>query len=146
MRCCFCCCFFFFQPKSTDSFLVSPHKQGGWSGVAKVSCILCHLGVQLILVYSSARLVILVAGRDRGQCFYFFYFFSFILVPLSSLTLSFITISSVSFLPFSGRRHKITHKGWRVIKPKHNQILVNICYGYSLEVPHQGASNEMKHF
>ena len=26
-----------------------------------------------------------------------------------------------SFLPFSGRRHKMIHKGWRVIKPQHMQ-------------------------
>ena len=56
-------------------------------------------------------------------CFYFFCFFTFIPVPLSTLSLSFIssTISSVSFLPFSGRWHKMTHKGWCVIKPQHNQ-------------------------
>ena len=41
-----------------------------------------------------------------------FYFFTFMPVPLSSLSLSFIssTSSSISFLPFSGRRHKMTHK------------------------------------
>ena len=52
-------------------------------------------------------------------------FFTFIPVPFSSLSLSFISfiISSVSFLPFSGRRHKMTHKDWRVVKPQHNQIL-----------------------
>ena len=42
---------------------------------------------------------------------------------LSSLSLPFISsaISSVYFLPFSGRRHKMTHKGWRVVKPQLNQ-------------------------
>ena len=62
-------------------------------------------------------------ARVEGKCFYFFSFFTFIPVPLSSLSLSFIssTISSISFLPFSGRRHKMTHKGWRVVKPQHNQ-------------------------
>ena len=35
----------------------------GWSGGAKVSCILRHRGIQLILVYSLARLAILVAGK-----------------------------------------------------------------------------------
>ena len=42
-------------------------------------------------------------------------------VPLSYLSLSFIsyTISSIFFLPFSGRRHKMTHKGWCVVvKPQ----------------------------
>ena len=34
----------------------------GWSGGAKVSCILCHRGVQLILAYSWVRSAILVAG------------------------------------------------------------------------------------
>ena len=56
---------------------------------------------------------ILVAGNDRGACFYFFCLFPFIPVPLSSLSLAFIssTVSSISFLPFSGRQHKMTHKG-----------------------------------
>ena len=26
------------------------------------------------------------------------------------------------FVPFSGRRHKTTHKGWRIVKPKRRQI------------------------
>ena len=65
--------------------------------------------------------------KVEGECFYFFCFFPFIPVPLSSLFLSFIssTISSISFLPFSGRRHKMTHKGWRVVKPQHNQIFIS---------------------
>ena len=71
-----------------------------------------HKGVQLILAYSWARLAILVAGKGRGERFYFVCFFPLIPVPLSSLSLSFIsTISSISFLPFSGRCHKMTHKG-----------------------------------
>ena len=70
-------------------------------------------GRPTVLAYSWARPAILVAGKGRGGCFYFFCFFTFISVPLSSLSLSFIssTISSIFFLPFSGRRHKMTHKG-----------------------------------
>ena len=66
---------------------------------------LTSLGIHLILAYSWARPAILVAGKDRGGCFYFFCFFTFIPVSLSSLSLSFISsaISSISFLPFSGR-------------------------------------------
>ena len=77
---------------------------GGGLGGAKVSCILRHRGVQLILAYSWARPAVL-AGKGRGGMFYFVCFFTFIPVPLSSLFLSFIcsTISSISFLPFSGR-------------------------------------------
>ena len=95
----------------------------GWSGVAKVSCILRHWGIQLILAYSWTRPAILVVGKGRGGMFYFFCFFTFIPVPVSSLSLFFIssTVSSISFLPFSGRRHKMTHKGWCVVKPQHNQ-------------------------
>ena len=54
----------------------------------------------------------------------FFCFFPFIPARLSFLSLSFIssTISSISFLPFSGRRHKMIDKGWRVVKPQHNQF------------------------
>ena len=105
----------------------------GWSGGAKVSCILCHLGVQLILAYSWARPAILVAGKGR-EVIYFFCFFTFIPVPLSSLSLSFISsaISSVSFLPFFGRRHKMTHKGWRVVKPQHNQINQKTFYHFNV--------------
>ena len=98
----------------------------GWLGVAKVLCILCHWGIQLISAYSWARLAILVAGKGRRECFYFFCFFPFIPVSLSSLPLSFIssTMSSIYFLPFSERWHKMTHKGWCVVKPQHNQIEV----------------------
>ena len=49
---------------------------------------------------------------------------------LSSLSLSLIssTISSITFLPFSGRRRKMTHKGWRVVKPQHNQSMTgDVC-------------------
>ena len=62
---------------------------------------------------------------SRRECFYFFCFFSFIPVPLSSQSRSFIssTMSSISFLPFSGRRHKMTHKGWHVVKPQNNQSI-----------------------
>ena len=51
----------------------------GWgegSGGVKVSCILRHRGVQLILAYSRARPVILVAGKGRGGRFLFFSFSS----------------------------------------------------------------------
>ena len=86
----------------------------GWPDGAKVSFILCHLGVQLILAYSWARPATLVARKGiEGECFYFFCFFTFIPVSLSSLFLFFIpsAISSVSFLPVSGRQHKMTFKG-----------------------------------
>ena len=61
--------------------------------------------------------------RVEGECCYFFCSFTFFQFHLSSLSLSFIssTISSISFLPFSGRCRKMTHKGWHVIKPQHNQ-------------------------
>ena len=38
--------------------------------------------------------------------------------PLSSLSLSYIS-STISFLPFSRRWHKMTQKGWRVVKSQH---------------------------
>ena len=37
--------------------------------MAKVSCILRHRDVQLILAYSRARPAILVAGKGRGDVF-----------------------------------------------------------------------------
>ena len=50
----------------------------GRSGVAKLSCILRHRGVQLILAYCWAMLAILVAGKGRGK----FLFLRFL--PLTS--------------------------------------------------------------
>ena len=49
----------------------------GWSGGAKVSCILCHRGVQLILAYNWAMPAILVAGKDREVMFLFLLFLHF---------------------------------------------------------------------
>ena len=43
----------------------------GWSGLAKVSYILRHRGIQLILAYSWARKAILVVGKGRGRMFYY---------------------------------------------------------------------------
>ena len=70
-------------------YLSSPYL--GWSGGAKVSCILCHRGVQLILAYSWARPAILVAGKGREVMFLFLLFLhchscsSFFPVPLFHL-------------------------------------------------------------
>ena len=96
----------------------------GVVGCAKASLILRHRGVQLILTYSWARPASLVAGKGRGGFFfYFFCFFTFILVPLFFLSLSFTPQLSFYLLsPFSGRRHKTTHKGWCAIKPQRNQL------------------------
>ena len=49
----------------------------GWSGGAKVSCILCHRGVQLILAYSWARPAIIEVGKGRGGMFLFLLFLPF---------------------------------------------------------------------
>ena len=47
-----------------------------WGG-AKVSCILCHRGVQLILAYSWARPAILVVGKGSEVMFLFRLFLHF---------------------------------------------------------------------
>ena len=66
----------------------------GWSGGAKVLCILDHWGVQLILAYSWARPAILVVGKGRGGMFLFLLFLhfhscsSFFPVPLFHLLYS----------------------------------------------------------
>ena len=49
----------------------------GWSGGAKVLCILHHWGVQLILAYSWARPAILVVGKNRRGMFLFLLFLHF---------------------------------------------------------------------
>ena len=79
--------------------LPSLFKWWGWLGEARVSRILCHRGVQLILAYSWARLAILAAGKDRGGMFLFLLFlhchsFSFFpCLSLPSLLLSFFSLS-----------------------------------------------------
>ena len=86
--------------------------------------ILCHWGVQLILAYSWARPAILVAGKGRGGMFLFLLFLhfhscsSFFRVPLFHLLYYLFHL----FSPFLWGRHKMTHKGWRVVKPQHNQL------------------------
>ena len=44
-------------------------------GEAKLSCILHHRGVQLILAYSWARPAVLAAGKGRGGMFLLFLLF-----------------------------------------------------------------------
>ena len=70
----------------------------GWcEGVVYLSTPGCRtdIGLQLGKACYPCKQV-----REEGECFYFFCFFTFIPVPLSSLSLSFIssTISSISFL------------------------------------------------
>ena len=66
----------------------------GWSGGAKVLCILHHWGVKLILACSWARPAILVVGKGRGGMFLFLLFLhfhscsSFFPVPLFHLLYS----------------------------------------------------------
>ena len=115
--------YFPWSSSTCSPFMFHPYP-GGWSGGAKVSCTSGHRGVQLILAYSWARPAILVAGKGRRGMFLFLLFLHFHSCSSFFPVLSFIssTISSISFLPVSGRRHKMTHKGSCVVKPQHNQI------------------------
>ena len=77
--------------------------QRGWLGMAKMSCILRHRGIQLILSYTWARPVFLVAGKGRGGMFLFLLFlhfhscsFFFPCPSLSSPRLSLLSLFSVS--------------------------------------------------
>ena len=80
-------------------------------------CRVRHWGVLPRLAYTLTR-----------QNFCFFTFINFLF--LSFLSLSFIssTTSSVSLPPFSGRRHKMTHKGWLVVKPQRNQLTAKMRF------------------
>ena len=62
--------------------------------MAKVSCILRHRGVQLILAYSWARIAILVAGKGRGE---------YSISPVSSISFLFLFLPcpSISSPPLS---------------------------------------------
>ena len=59
------------------------HNLRGWLDEAKVSCILRHRGVHLILAYSCARPAIFVAGKGEvGVLFLlFFHFHPFSFLP-----------------------------------------------------------------
>ena len=94
---CLTCVSFYFQFYCHVWFFsqkVSFYSARGWSGGAKVLCILHHWGVQLILAYSWARPAILVVGKGRGGMFLFLLFLhfhscsSFFPVPLFHLLYS----------------------------------------------------------
>ena len=80
--------------RSGYTLFAIPLSSLGWSGGAKVLCILHHWGVQLILAYSWARPAILVVGKGRGGMFLFLLFLhfyscsSFFPVPLFHLLYS----------------------------------------------------------
>ena len=91
---------------SEDTQEMPHHKSqpplNGWSGGAKVSCILCHLGVQLILAYSWARPAILVEGKGRRRMFLFLLFLHFhscSSLPCSSLSSPLLSLLSLFSLP-----------------------------------------------
>ena len=70
----------------------------GWLGVAKVSYILHHRGVQMRLTYSWARPTILVAGKGRvGNVFIFLFlqFPSCSSIPCRSLSSSLLYLLSL---------------------------------------------------
>ena len=99
----------------------------GWSGGAKVLCILHHWGVQLILAYSWARPAILVVGKGRGGMFLFLLFLhfhscsSFFPVPLFHLLYSLFYL----FSPFLWETTQNDPQG----NPNTiNQILNTICW------------------
>ena len=86
-----------------DSYLLILYKVWGWSGGAKVLCILHHWGVQLILAYSWARPAILVVGKGRGGNVFISsvsslsFLFLFLPCPsLSSPLLSLLSLFSLS--------------------------------------------------
>ena len=97
------------------SHLKNTHSVKGWSGVAKVSCILRHWGIQLIFAHSWARPAIIVAGKCKAEIFIFLMFLhfhsgsSFFPVPLFHLLF-------YLFFPFLWDDTK-----WHVVKPQHSQ-------------------------
>ena len=64
------------------------------------------------------------SGSSNDCIISIIYVLTFSPVPLSSLSPSFIscTVSTISFLSCSWRRHKMTHKGWRVMSLNPNTI------------------------
>ena len=104
----------------------------GWSGVAKVSCILLHRSVQLILGYSKAKPAILVAGKGRRGMFLFLLFLhfhshsSFFPFPLCHLLYCLFYL----FSPFLWEMTQNDPQGLTCIKPQHNHFHANclLCF------------------
>ena len=118
--------------KKVHKYWLTPLRtKAGWMGEAKVLCILHHRGIQLILAYSCARPAVLAAGKGRGGMFHFFFSFTFIHFPFSLVLLFHLIYYLFSLLHFSERRHKMTHKGWHVVKPQLNQLRTKekVCLG-----------------
>ena len=77
----------------------------GWLCEAKLLCILCHQGIQLILAYSLARPAILVSGKGRGGRFLFLlflHFHSFSFLPCPSLSSPLLSLLPLSCLSLGG--------------------------------------------
>ena len=97
----------------------------GLSGVAKVSCILHHRGIQLILSHSWARFVILQAGKGRSKCFYFC-FFPFIPFACSSFfPVPLFHLLYCLFSPFLWETTQNDPQGLTCSKTQHNQSVKN---------------------
>ena len=110
--------------------------------MAKVLCILRHRGVQLILAYSWARLVILVTGKGEGNVFIssvssLSFLFLFLHSPsLSSPLLSLLSLFSLSL----GDDTKWPTRVDVSLNP--NTINEYICCEYSLQASSCCTSNE----
>ena len=107
-------------PKILPSML-SVNTRGGW---VRQRCRVSYItrASNWYWLTFGQNLLSLQQVREEGNVF-IFSVSSLSFIFLSPLSLSFIspTISSISLLPFSQRQHKMTHKGWRVVKPQHNQ-------------------------
>ena len=100
-------------------FFLQWGREWGGGGGAKVLCILHHRGFQLILAYSWARPAILAAGKGRGECFYFFCFFTVIYFLFFPVPLfHFLSLLSLFSLSLGDNT-----KGWSVVKLQHNQSI-----------------------
>ena len=119
----FCAVFFFLNKnkktsRSNINFLISvPNTEYtrcpvGLLGEAKLSCIVTHRASNWYLLTVGQGLLSLQQVKIEGECFYFFCFFTFIHFPFSPVPLfHLLLLSPVFLLLFSGRRHKMTHKG-----------------------------------
>ena len=104
----------------------SVHQREEWLGEAKVSYILHHRGLQLILAYSWARPAILAAGKGIAGMFLFLlflHFHSFSFLPCFSLSSPLLSLLSLFSLSVRVDTKWPTRKGQRVVKPQLNQSI-----------------------
>ena len=100
--------------------------RGGWVSWSKSVVYLTSPGSPTDIGLQLGKVCFLAADKGRGECFYFFRFFSCIHFPFSPVPLFHLLYFLLSLFSLSlGDDTKMTDKGWRVVKPQLDQKILN---------------------